>query len=142
MTTFDIYKEWLSYTGLTVTKKISTKIVSKFDGFRLSKQRATVIIFLLVINHSLVYHKYYINWRFCFAPSHRSIIMRVENCMVGLLLQALLAAVIVTVKVEPLICRVWLTGVHTGCFQHQYTDFGHTNLSVPKFNLKKNWNYH
>ena len=64
--------------------------------------------------------------------------MRVKNCMVGLLLQALLAAVIVTVKVEPLICRVWLTGVHTGCFQHQYTDFGHTNLSVPKFNLKKN----
>ena len=61
MTTFDKYKEWLSYTGLTVTKKISIKIVSKFDGFRLSKQRATVIIFLLVINHSLVYHKYYIN---------------------------------------------------------------------------------
>ena len=64
--------------------------------------------------------------------------MRVENCMVGLLLQALLAAVIVTVKVELLICRVWLTGVDTGCFQHQYTDFGHTNLGVPKFNLKKN----
>ena len=64
--------------------------------------------------------------------------MRVENCMVGLLLQALLGAVIVTVKVELLICRVWLTGVDTGCFQHQYTDFGHTNLGVPKFNLKKN----
>ena len=64
--------------------------------------------------------------------------MRVENDMVGLLLQALLAAVIVTVKVELLICRVWLTGVDTGCFQHQYTDFGHTNLGVPKFNLKKN----
>ena len=64
--------------------------------------------------------------------------MRVKNCMVGLLLQALLAAVIVTVKVELLICRVWLKGVDTGCFQHQYTDFGHTNLGVPKFNLTKN----
>ena len=64
--------------------------------------------------------------------------MRVENDMVGLLLQALLAAVIVTVKVELLICRVWLTGVDTGCFQHQYTDFGHTNLGAPRFNLKKN----
>ena len=28
-------------------------------------------------------------------------------------------------------------GVDTGCFQqHQYTDFGDTNLGMPKFNLK------
>ena len=31
-----------------------------------------------------------------------------------------------------------LTGVDTDCFQHRYTDFGHTNLGLPKFNLKKN----
>ena len=34
------------------------------------------------------------------------------------------------------------SGVDTGCFRHWYTNFGHTNLGVPKFNLKKNWNYH
>ena len=28
-----------------------------------------------------------------------------------------------------------LTGADTGCFRHGYTDFGHTNLGVPKFNL-------
>ena len=26
--------------------------------------------------------------------------------------------------------------VDTGCFQHRYTNFGHNNLGVPKFNLK------
>ena len=25
--------------------------------------------------------------------------------------------------------------VDTGCFQHWYIDFGHTNLGMPKFNL-------
>ena len=25
-------------------------------------------------------------------------------------------------------------GVDTGCFRHLYTDFGHNNLGVPKFN--------
>ena len=29
-----------------------------------------------------------------------------------------------------------ITGVDTGCFRHQYTNFGHTNLGMPKFNLK------
>ena len=38
--------------------------------------------------------------------------------------------------------RQKLPGVDTGCFQHQYTDFGHTNLGMPKFYLKKNLNYH
>ena len=27
-----------------------------------------------------------------------------------------------------------VTGVDTGYFLHRYTDFGHTNLGVPKFN--------
>ena len=31
-----------------------------------------------------------------------------------------------------------IAGVDTGCFRHRYTDFGHTNLDVSKFNLKKN----
>ena len=31
-----------------------------------------------------------------------------------------------------------IAGVDTGCFRHQYTNFGHTNLDVSKFNLKKN----
>ena len=26
-------------------------------------------------------------------------------------------------------------GVDTGCFRHWYTDFGHTNLGMPKSNL-------
>ena len=25
-------------------------------------------------------------------------------------------------------------GVDTGCFRHQYTNFGHANLGLPKFN--------
>ena len=29
-----------------------------------------------------------------------------------------------------------VTGVDTGYFQHQFTDYGHTNLGMPKFNLK------
>ena len=29
-----------------------------------------------------------------------------------------------------------ITGVDTGCFQHWYTDFGHTNFGMPKSNLK------
>ena len=33
-----------------------------------------------------------------------------------------------------------MTGVDTGCFWHRCTDFGHTNLGMPKFNLKQNWN--
>ena len=28
------------------------------------------------------------------------------------------------------------TVVDTGFFRHWYTDFGHTNLGMPKFNLK------
>ena len=28
----------------------------------------------------------------------------------------------------------FLPGVDAGCFQHQYNDFGHTFLGVPKFN--------
>ena len=27
------------------------------------------------------------------------------------------------------------TGVYIGSFRHRYTDFGHTNLGVRKFNL-------
>ena len=27
-------------------------------------------------------------------------------------------------------------GVDTSCFPHRFTDFGHTNLGVPKFNFK------
>ena len=35
-----------------------------------------------------------------------------------------------------LTCGVSLSpGVDTGCFQHRYTDFWHTNLGVPKSNL-------
>ena len=33
------------------------------------------------------------------------------------------------------------TGVDTGYFHHQYTDFGHTNSGMPKFNLKSYLNY-
>ena len=29
-------------------------------------------------------------------------------------------------------------GVDTGCFQHWYTNFGHTNIGMPKFNVKVN----
>ena len=29
-------------------------------------------------------------------------------------------------------------GVDRDCFRHRYTDFGHTNLDVPIFNLKQN----
>ena len=29
-------------------------------------------------------------------------------------------------------------GVDTGYFRHQYTDFGHTNLGMLKFDLMKN----
>ena len=28
------------------------------------------------------------------------------------------------------------SGVDTGCFRHQYTNFGHSNFGMPKFNLK------
>ena len=36
-----------------------------------------------------------------------------------------------------------LPRVDTGCFPQRYNDFGHTNLGVRKFNLKKNIkNYH
>ena len=31
-----------------------------------------------------------------------------------------------------------IIGVDTGCFRHWYTNFGHTNLGMPKFNLKQN----
>ena len=27
-------------------------------------------------------------------------------------------------------------GADAGCFWYQFTDFGHTNLGMPKFNLK------
>ena len=29
-----------------------------------------------------------------------------------------------------------MQGVDKGCFQHRYTDFGHTDLGVPKYGLK------
>ena len=29
-----------------------------------------------------------------------------------------------------------MQGVDKGCFQHRYTDFGHTDLGVPKYDLK------
>ena len=28
-------------------------------------------------------------------------------------------------------------GVEAGCFRHRYTDFGHTNLGLPKLILKE-----
>ena len=37
---------------------------------------------------------------------------------------------------------VWsLSGVDTDNFQHRYTNFGHTNLGMPKFSLKSYLNY-
>ena len=27
-------------------------------------------------------------------------------------------------------------GIDTGCFRHRYTDFGNTNLGVPKFDRR------
>ena len=43
------------------------------------------------------------------------------------------------IETSPLICSSAMkelrSGVDTGCFQYRYTDFGHTNLGVPKFNL-------
>ena len=29
-----------------------------------------------------------------------------------------------------------ISGLDTGCFQHRYTNFGYTNVGMPKFNLK------
>ena len=33
------------------------------------------------------------------------------------------------------------SAVDAGYFQHRYTNFGHTNLGMPKFNLKSYLNY-
>ena len=32
-------------------------------------------------------------------------------------------------------------GVDTSCFGHRFFDFGHTNLGMPKFDIKQNYNY-
>ena len=34
-----------------------------------------------------------------------------------------------------------IVGVGTSYFQQRYTDFGHTNSGLPKFNLKSYLNY-
>ena len=34
-----------------------------------------------------------------------------------------------------------VSGADAGCFWHRYTNFGYTNLGVPRSNLKLNWNY-